>query len=230
MRFRLTVVLVVGVLATSAAGAQSEVRLGGQVISARQNLLRPQGILQGTGSLTGIELLAGGSGAGIYARYLTGSVGSASIAGTTGDLRAAEGRLWVGSLVFSIEGGYLFRARAPGLSGPRDNILLGGARSMIALGPSGLSVGLTVTTYVRMDSVESDDPQNPERKLDLVGWEATTGVFYQAPRGIPLYASLGYRYERLRTPSGTPPVHREELSGLVLSGGFRKVTKKPSIQ
>ncbi len=207
--------------------AQSEVRFGGMMISTRQNVLSSGPIVQASASLTGAEFLAQNQSMGFYARYLTGAIGSVSARSQSGELRMAEGRLMIGAQIFSVEAGFALRARSASLGEPRDKLIRGGARSSIPLGPSGFSVSLSVGAYARSDSVPTGGTSGSnDKKFGLVGWEAVTAVIYQAPRRLPFYVMLGYRYERLRSEDKYIPIRREELSGIQLGIGIRHVTGK----
>jgi hypothetical protein len=211
------------------AGAQaSEARFGLIALSNRQNVLGTQGLAQSSASITGIEFLARGDAAGIYGRYLTGTLGNQSFRGADGRLRMGELRFMLGPPLFSVEGGYVLRARAGSLSDNRDKLVRLGIRSSTVFGPTGLSLSLTVGAYVRSDSVlnTTTSGTTPDKKFGLVGLEASTGVFYQFPRGIPLFVGLGYRYERIRSEQEYIPVTREELSGVLLTAGVRYMGRK----
>jgi hypothetical protein len=191
-------------------------------LSSRQNVVGPNGLIHNSGTLTGAEVLARTSGLGLYARYLTGSIGENSFRGPNGGLRMAEARVMIGAPVFSVEGGFALRARSTSLGKPRDELARVGARSSIWLGPSGLSLSLAGSALGR------GDKEGDHTKWGVVGWEAVTAILYQAPRGLPFYATLGYRYERIRSEAGTPPIQREELSSIVFGIGIRHVKwRKP---
>lgn len=205
--------------------AQSEVRIGGMMISTRQNVLGGGPIVQASSSLTGAEFLARNDALGVYARYLTGAIGNVSARSQSGELRMAEAHAILGAPIFSIEGGLALRARSASLGELRDKLLRGGVRSAIPLGPSGLTVTLSVGAYARSDSIPTGTG-GTNKKLGLVGWEAVSAVIYQAPRRFPFYVILGYRYERVRSEEKYPPIRREELSGIQLGFGLRHVTGK----
>lgn len=198
-------------------GQPSEQRFGVMALSARQNVVGPSGFSHSSGTLTGAELLVRGDGPGLYVRYLTGTIGESSFRGPSGALRMVDARVMVGTAAFSGEFGFALRARAGSFAKPRDELVRVGARSSIWLGPSGLSLSLSGAALGRGDTVERS------RKWGLVGWEAMSALIYQAPRNLPLYAMLGYRYERIRTESNIPPVGHEELSSIVIGVGVRHV-------
>jgi len=200
-----------------AFGQSTEFRFGVIALSTRQNVLGSSGLIHNSGTLTGAEFLVRGSGPGLYGRYLTGGVGENSFRGPSGALRMAEARVMIGSGPFSVEGGVVLRARASSLAKPRDAMIRLGARSSIWLGPSGFSLSLSGGALGRADEAQGG------KKWGLVGWEATTALFYQAPRKLPFYGMLGYRYERIRSEASAPPVSREELSAIVFGVGVRHV-------
>jgi hypothetical protein len=214
-RFGPLVALTCLTVPVNAMAQPSEVYVGALALASRQNVVGPAGLIHSSGTLTGAELMARASGIGLYARYLTGSIGENSFRGPSGSLRMGEARLMIGAPIFSVEGGVALRSRSSTLAEPRDELVRAGARSSIWLGPSGLSLSFAASALGR------GDKEGGSTKWGLVGWEAVTAVMYQAPRGLPLYATLGYRYERIRTESGAPPVQREEISAIIIGGGFR---------
>jgi hypothetical protein len=93
-----------------------------------------------------------------------------------------------------------------------------------------LALNLALGAYGRWDSLP--DAVNPSRtardkQFGLVGWDALSSVIYQPPARVPVYVMLGYRYERIESEEGYPPIRREELSGVVLSFGLRRFVRKP---
>lgn len=213
----LIAMVVVAATPAFAFGQASEFRLGVIAMSTRQNVLGSSGLIHNSGTLTGVEFLVRGSGPGLYGRYLTGRVGDNSFRGPDGALRMAEARLMIGGGSFSLEGGVVLRARASSLAKPRDTMVRLGARSSIWLGPSGFSLSFAGGALGRADEAQGG------KKWGLVGWEAMTAILYQAPRNLPVYGMLGYRYERLRSEANAVPVQREELSSIVLGMGVRHV-------
>lgn len=201
------------------AAQSGEVRIGGMLLSSRQNVVSGAGLDQASGSISGAEFLVRNEGVGLYGRYLTGKVGELSALGPDGRFRMLDGRLMIGPPVFNLEGGVALRARSGSLAEPRDLLFRAGARSTIWLGPSGFSLTVAASALAR-----SERPENsPNKKLRIVGWEATTAVFYQLPR-LPIYAMLGYRYERLRASEEAAAPGREELSAIVLGAGLRHLS------
>jgi hypothetical protein len=205
-------------IATTQALAQgSEARVGVGVLSTRQNVFAGQTLSQGSASLTAADFLVRGDLAGLYGRYITGTVGTHSFRGIDGRLRMAELRFMVGPPIFSVEAGLARRARAGSLANTPDKLVRFGVRSSALLGNSGFTVSAGAGAYGRSDST----PSVTKKQFGLVGWEAVTGVFYQIPHGIPLYVSLGYRYERIRSEKDFPSFAKEELSSVQLGAGFR---------
>lgn len=207
-------------LAPSVSQAQkSEFRLGGMFLGTKLNAVGvgPTGI---SSTVTGVEAMAQGDGMGLYGRYLSGDF-SSSAGAAAGQVRSMEVRLMIGPPVFSVQAGYVRRDRTNPLSSQTDNLLLAGGRSSVRFGPSGLTLNLSLGAYVRSDSVPEPGSSSPGTKVGVVGWEAMSGVVYQMPRGIPFYFQLGYRFERMRSEAGYPPVRKEELTSLVFGVGLR---------
>lgn len=234
MRLRVSRVLLLAAFADAAAltAQDNEVRLGLFTTSARRNVLADGVVGKGGGSPKGAEFFLRSTGGGLYLRYLTAEFDARGGVGGAGPLRQADARVLLGPQVFNVEAGYSRRARSSQLkesgdSTGEDLIRLGG-RSTVALGPSGFSIVLAAAAYARSDKkAQADDFFT---SLRVVGWDAETGVLYQAPRRLPFFALLGYRYERLRGPEvsdldpnspGFVVRRREELSGIVLSAGIR---------
>lgn len=209
----------------SAASQSTDLRLAGIIMTTRQTVHDGEEVYRASAPLTGAEILLWPGGIGLYGRYLTGTLGDHSARGPDGGLHQAEGRIILGAPVFSVEGGFTRRVRGGRrLSDPGDNLIRAGVRSLLALGPSGLSVSLQAGAYGRNDSVPSTG--EARKKLSVVGWEAATGLVYQAPHGLPFFVTVGYRFERIRSEADYLPVHREELSGLVFSAGLRHLGRR----
>jgi hypothetical protein len=215
------------VVPVGALAQTSDFRLAGLIMPTRQNLFTGQETYSTSAVLTGVEGQLWSGGIGLYGRYLSGTLGDRSARGPDGQLRMAEGRLLLGAPLFSIEAGYARRVRGGGLGDAGDNLFRVGLRSVVALGPGGFSLTFHAGAYGRSDSVRGNAPASSLRKeLGVVGWEAGTGLIYQAPSGLPLYLMAGYRFERVRSELGFPPIQREELSGLVLGGGLRYLGRR----
>jgi hypothetical protein len=216
-------------LAPAVSHAQkSEFRLGGLFLGMRLNAIGgtpPTGL---SSTVSGVEGMAQGDGVGLYGRYLNGSF-SSSAGAAAGQVRSMEVRLIIGPPVFSLQAGYVRRDRTSPLSSQTDNLLLTGGRSSVRFGPSGLTLNLSLGAYVRSDSAPEPGSSSSGTKVGVVGWEAMSAVVYQAPRGIPLYFQLGYRFERIRSEEGYPPVRKEELSSIVFGVGLRHLAfRKPA--
>ena len=204
------------VMVTSVAHSQAfEARIGAMLLASRQNVLGTAGLDHSSGSIAGAEFLVRNDAVGLYGRYLTGEVGNLSARGTDGRLRMADVRVMFGAPIFSVEAGYTLRTRSGSLAKPRDNLIRGGVRSGVWLGPSGFSLSLSASALARADH------NGDSKKVAIVGWEGLSALMYQAPKGMPFYLMLGYRYERLRTEEANPPIQREELSSIVVGAGFR---------
>jgi hypothetical protein len=165
-------------------------------------------VVQVSENLKGGELLWRGKGAGIFLRAYSGSY-----APTLSDLLELDARLLVGPRPFTMEFGY--GQRGPDFSFPADSGLRygrGGVRSTWVLGTSGFQTSFGGGVYISPDSSDSD-------KLKVSGWDAETSVVYQVPRGIPLYALLGFRFERISSAFGEGK--GEEISGVLIGVGLR---------
>lgn len=175
-------------------------------------------------SLRGGEVMLRGGGAGIYLRYLSGDFGGQGSGNAGGELSLGDARLLLGPRVFSLEFGYQRReyGEASGLT--PLNLWRGGARFHLDLGPSGLGVFMAGSAVFRIEDDQEPSGSSFLGEVSLAGSEAETGLIYQAPRGLPFFARLGYRYARLDEPGPDGTGLREEsLSGVVLSAGFRLI-------
>jgi hypothetical protein len=207
-------------LPATASAQYLETRVGALVIPTRQNLLNAQGLSHNTGTVSGGEFLLRNDAFGLYGKYLTGTVGTASARSDDGRLRLADLRVMIGAPIFSVEGGYGRRARSGSISDGADNLVRFGARSSVDLGPSGLSLSLSANAVGRSDSVPATSGASTSKKFGVVGWEAATAVLYQHHRA-PVYIMLGYRYERIRSEKEYAPIRREELGGVQIGIGVR---------
>jgi hypothetical protein len=123
--------------------------------------------------------------------------------------------------VFHVIAGYGRRARGTSLTENFVGYGRAGAGTAIGLGSSGIMLEVAGGALFGARSNLSD--------IASVGREGEVSVFYQLPRGLPLFAQLGYRYQwfKNRDRAGTSS---EETSALVLGVGLRHLklpTAKP---
>jgi hypothetical protein len=223
MRTSAAIVVSVG-LAGSVAAQENELRLGAMSIGTRRNIMvDSQSFARTNGTQTGAEFVFRGRGVGLAFRYAKGNYSpGVSISGYR-NLAVAEGRLLMGPRPFTVELGYSRRSRETALFGDEgDHLVLGGARSHIDLGPSGFAVVVAGGAMVRVAS-DTVDAVTSSTKVGVAGWTLETGLLYQAPRNLPFFGLIGYRFERFKTGvrSGGLGGIREELSGIVLQAGIR---------
>lgn len=214
-------VLVVAALATPAAAQkQTELRLGGMTLATRRHVAFDSSVGRASTSRTGGEFLLRGDGGGIGVSYLKGDFGTGLGAGF-GQLTLLEGTLMLGPRAFAIEAGYRRQTTGAKLFGDDEgeDLILAGANSFVDLGPSGFGISFAGGGIAR---IKKDSLGSGGGKPEIAGWRVSTGLLYQAPRGIPLFVFAGYRFERFKTPerSGIPS-RREEMSGIVIEGGIR---------
>jgi len=212
--------IVVLLLPSSLVAQSGEYRLGVFLRSSDRNMQIAPNVGRGSATLRGAELLVRNDVAALFASYSTGEFSATSGIGGDGPVREARALVGLGPPELTLEGGYYRRARGSSLSEQSENLIQLGARSTLNLGPSGFVISLAAATFVRSDSTLGSS-----NELRPVGWIAETGLLYQAPRGLPFYASLGYRYERIRSNRNVTPVRHEELSAIVFGVGLRFVPR-----
>lgn len=215
-RLGILVGVLVGARPLTAQSPGFEFQLGGIWLSAKENV-KPGGsssaaISRGAGSLLGGDFLLRASGAGLAGRYVVGDLDPSRGTFPAHRLHLADARLMIGPRSFALEGGANYRRLE--ISNP-DSVrqwlsIRAGARSAIAIGASGLHTVLAgaYVPYVVEDGGRSGGS----------GWEWEVGLSYSR-RGIPLYVSLGYRYQTFQ-PETTKDAPQSELGGVYLAGGL----------
>lgn len=146
-------------------------------------------------------LFSGDGGAGIGGRVMRGTF--------VDDFTLKEGIVVLGAAVFQVEGAYGQRS----LSGTDSLVTFGraGARSVIQIGGSGVSLGFAGSKYFprTFDFANSKDSTG---KPD--GWEGETDIYYTAPK-VPFYLQLGYRTEYFQYGK-----REENMHGVMLGAGI----------
>lgn len=213
------------VCATAAATAQApdsslyepamDLRIGGAIESAIRNVASlPGASARSAGSLREAEaLIRSGAGAGIAARYESGSLPPALPGEPTAQFRSMDAEVLVGGHVASLALGYQFRWSPMGLDTRRLGLARLGAefgRRAEAIGVAFRASGSYLRT-IRPDGLDS---------LQADGIDAETHVTY-APRLAPIYVDLGYRRETLSMWRPTGPFRREESSKLIFGIGLQ---------
>jgi hypothetical protein len=213
-------------------GQRTELRLAGILWPAGRTVAHhdPMGgtvptWAEATSTLRGAELVARGPGAGIMIRYSDGGFGAGAGDLSSGNVRSLEGVLLGGPRQFSIQAGYVRYSYVGLFEDGSESLFKGGVQSWVPLGPSGLTVHFAGAVRLRWGE---EDPSG--ERLNLVGWDASTGVLYQAPRGLPFFIMFGYeltRHKPLPTSLPEPTLDgletREELRGVFVRLGVRYV-------
>lgn len=170
----------------------------------------------GSGTISGVELHVRASNIGIYVRSLSGDFNqSAQVAGKSYSLQDA--RLMIGSSGLSIEGGVLRRlasSDADPLTTKKQLLYRAGARSQWGIGGSRLMV--TLAAGGRFANVKTGS----SKAMKFLGFDAEGSLLGQAPKNLPLYAIIGWRYERFDDPWGAS-LRVEEQAGPFLGIGIR---------
>lgn len=222
---RLHLGIAILLLPAGVAAQDAEYRLGVFLRASDRNLQAAQSLGRSSATLRGAELFLRNDVVALSASYATGDFGVTSTPGAGGPLREGRATLGLGPHILTLEGGYYRRARGTSLSEQAENLVHLGARSTIRMGPSGLVISLAAAAVLRNDSAATGSGASSSG-MRPVGWTAETGLLYQAPRGMPFFASLGYRYERLRSNRNLTPVSHEELSAVVFGIGLRLVPRR----
>lgn len=216
--------ILVGLLFLSAfqvaAAQRSEVRLGGTLFNARRNVALDSIPTHMSGSSAGAEFVARGKDGGIMLRYSQVNYSPAPATVGYSNLAVADGRVFLGPQAFAVEAGFMRRATSTKLlQDPAENLALVGARSVIDLGPSGFTISFAGQAVGRVDK-DSVVRGTPRERVRVAGWSLETGLIYQAPRKLPFFGMLGYRFERFKRPTFEGST-REETSSVILAAGVR---------
>ena len=204
------------------AAQRSEIRVAGTLFTARRNVALDSIPAQTSGTISGGEFLARGHDGGVMLRYSQVSFGPRLATAGYSSLTVADGRVFLGPQVFAVELGFMRRATSIGLfKDPAENLGLVGARSVIGLGPSGFTISFAGQALGRIDK-DTVGFTIPRNKVRIAGWSVETGLTYQAPRKLPFFGMLGYRFERFKRPT-LEGATREETSSVVLAVGLRWV-------
>jgi hypothetical protein len=186
-----------------------ELTIGGSSVLAKRNEAFGTAVGSGTATMTGLELSARAGSFRLSGRVLHGTfTDSGAAAGT--EVTSAEANLGLGGRVFSVEAGYGRRAFSAQLGSQVYSYARIGARSVIDLGSTGLAVSIAGAGYLDLKSVPGATIKGAEGETALV-W---------TPSRIPVYASLGYRFEQFTvgTDLGDRP---DEISGITVGAGLR---------
>ncbi|MES2304508.1 MAG: hypothetical protein V4558_03335 [Gemmatimonadota bacterium] len=170
----------------------------------------------GSGTLSGAELYVRASNIGVYVRSISGEFDqSDQVVGKKYSLQ--EARLLIGSTGLSMEGGVARRiatSDADPLATKKQMLYRAGARSQWGIGGSRLLVSLAAGG--RFANVKNGST----KALKFLGFDAEGSLLGQAPKNLPLYAIVGWRYERFDDPWGTN-LRVEEQAGPFFGVGIR---------
>lgn len=208
----LVIVFLLGTVLPPPGAAQSvDARLGVVGLVSTRHAVFDDAVGTASGTLAGGELLVRMRWVGVSARLFGGSFAADSGTAAVGDVHNGDLRLLVGPPALSGDIGYGRRSFA-GAIGPRAwSFVRLGARSVIAIGGTGLDGELRVAYYVGVDGGSSGGGGS--------GREVETRLTYGPPR-LPLYLGVGYRFEAftVQDPAAERP---EEVGGLLFTAGVR---------
>lgn len=226
LRIRLRSLLLLSCIPSILVAQGGEYRLGLSLASTRRNMMPNPGSLgRGSATMKGVDLVLRSDLAGLFANYTSAEFGSSAGTGADGPVKSAVVGVGIGPRIWTIEGSFYRRSRGSTLSDGAENMWTLGAHSTIDLGPSGFTASLAARAIARNDSISGGSTNTLDHEFRIVGWLAETEVLYQAPSRIPLFVSLGYRFERVASNRNVVPMRREELSGIVFRLGVRHLSR-----
>jgi hypothetical protein len=211
MRCRDAVFVVLMLVPFSTLSTQSglEIRAGfiGQL--SHRNAELEQQLGTGSGTLIGFEGQARWRMIGGWVRGFGGRFSADSSTEAAGTIRRLDLNVTAGPTVLAADVGYALRSYSGAFGTRRWSFVRVGGHSNLPLGATDLRASVLAAIYVGVSG--SDDSGGGS------GGEAETRLTY-APDRLPLYASLGYRFERF-TVSDESEIRAEELSGIVFTIG-----------
>ena len=204
--------IVLCVAAAPLAGqAQLDARVGLFGTLAKRNAAFAGSVGSASGTLTGMEMSVRRGFVGASMRLFGGTFNADSGTSAAGDVANGDFRLFVGKPVISGALGYGRRGFTGGLGTISWSFIQLGVRSNVALGSTGLEANFAVSLYGGVKNIGGSGKGS--------GKEAVTGLTF-APPNRPFFVTLGYRIEQF-TASGGSGDRPEEVSGIMLGGGFR---------
>jgi hypothetical protein len=206
----ITVLMIVSAVPLRAQTPRLELTIGGSSVLAKRNEAFGTVVGSGTATMTGLELTARAGWFRLSGRIINGTFGADSGGTPSTQVTSAEAGVGLGARVFSVEAGYGRRAFTAQLGTQVYAYGRIGARSVIDLGSTGLAVTIAGADYLDLKSVPGATIKGAEGETALV-W---------TPSRIPVYASVGYRFEQFTvgTDAGDRP---DEISGLTVGAGLR---------
>ena len=208
------VVLALGILSSSQATAQlGSIDLRGGVMgyfSERSTTLDGDAG-RGSGTLAGVELAARSKFVGASARLFGGSFSAEVGDEAVGDIGRIDLSVLAGPSYISGELGYALRSFTGAFGTRRWSFVRLGGQSTLPLGSTGLHASVSAAVYLGV-SASHNTGNGSGRDLE-------TRLTYTAS-SLPLYAALGYRFERFTADDATD-TRPEEMSGVVLVVGAR---------
>jgi hypothetical protein len=199
-----------GAPASLSAQGKYELRLAGVAVFAQRSAMFAGSVGTGSSMMPGVEVLVRHRYAGLTGRLYGGTFSADSGSEAVGKLHAGEIRALAGPRFLAVDLGYSRRAFTGAFGGRSWPFARLGALCALQIGASGLSAEFMVAYYAGLGG--SGDGGGSGR-------EAETRLVY-TPNQLPIYAALGYRYQRFSVasiPGGQP----EELSGVIIAAGVR---------
>jgi hypothetical protein len=192
---------------------KGEFRVGGFMVSGERNYEYYNSVTSTKGSIRGVEVVLRGTGAGLYARSLSGTFGAQP------KVISADARVLLFPPIFTIYGGVGKRA----LSGIVDKVYdfaAAGISSTVSIGGTGLRTYISGGVLIAPDKAASGAAaaKNPS-----TGIETEAALYFKPPR-IPLFLMAGYRTETFTavSSSGSSTIKApEEVRGLRFGGGIQ---------
>lgn len=183
-----------------------ELRIGALGQSSVRNAAVASDVSAATGTMTGAELFASMGGAGLRVRVSSGAF-TEDGGGALGDVVLGEASLFLGSREIALEGGVGRRAFAGNRSTLVANYSRAGLAVTVPVGSSGFEGRVIGAGIIPLGS-----------DLEVTGFELETGLFW-FPKRLPVYVTLGYRYDRVTLVSDTSE-RPEELGSAIVGIGL----------
>ena len=209
---RVGLVFVIAFASSAIARAQSPTTelsaIAYGVSATRDAILTATSVGSGSGTMTGGELSARFSWAGIMVRLVNGAVPTAG--SSAASLTTGEARLLLGARAASLDVGYAVRAVGGALGSTTYSYLRAGGSTILDLGGTGASARASAAVYFGGQGAAN---------AEVSGQEITAALEYRIG-GTPFVLTAGYRAEVFQTAT-LGVVRAEHLSGLLVGGGLR---------
>ncbi len=206
-------VLLYVLLPSDVVGQLGDIELRGGVMGyfSQRSTTLDESAGSGSGTLAGIELAARSKFVGASARLFGGSFSAEVGDEAVGDIGRMDLSVLAGPSYISGELGYALRSFTGAFGTRRWSFVRLGGQSTLPLGTTGLHASVSAAVYLGV-SASHNTGNGSGRDLE-------TRLTYTAS-SLPLYAALGYRFERFTVDDATD-TRPDEMSGVMLVVGVR---------